>query len=249
MIDRGLLYGDGIFETMRAYNGKVFKLNEHLSRLAAAARVMKIKLPYSRTEFEKRVYKILKTRRLKDAYIRITVTREGAVFFIVRKFNGYPPRMYVYGIKVKISGIRQNEYSPLSRIKSLNFLDHILAKERAREEGFDDAILMNTKGYIAEGATANIFLVRRGGLVTPSLDSGILPGITRRAVIRLAVKLGIKVTEKKVLPGELESADEVFLTNSLAEVLPVVKIDRSGIGDGVPGKITKLLHSEYRKMI
>ncbi|MDO8525241.1 MAG: aminotransferase class IV [Candidatus Omnitrophota bacterium] len=260
--DRGFLYGDGLFETMRCYSGKVFKLDEHLSRLIRSARILSIKIPYSKAALERLIRRAIKLKHLKSAYVRLTVTRgEGAfnfkvkncpepnVVIIVKRYVALPCEFYTGGIRAKISGIRQNEYSPLAGIKSLSFLNHILARIDAQDSGFDEAILMNTKGDVAEAATSNIFLVKRGALITPSPDSGILPGITRGVVIQIAAKLGIKVTARPVAPKEVTRADEVFLTNSSAEILPVVKVDRSKIGGGVPGEITKLLHAHYRKMI
>ena len=262
VFDRGFLYGDGLFETMRSYNGKVFKLDEHLSRLVSSANIVKIKIPLSKIMLKEAIYKNLKAKRLKDAYIRLTVTRgEGAfslkpsapakpkIIIIVKKYEPNPERFYSRGISAKISDIRQNEHSPLSGIKSLNFLNYVLARMRAQDEGFNEAILMNTKGHIAEAATSNIFLVKNGKLITPSLDSGILPGITRRAVIGIAKELGIGVSERPVFPKDLIHSNEVFLTNSMSEILPVVKIGRAVIGKGLPGDITKLLHSAYKNAI
>lgn len=262
VFDRGFLYGDGLFETMRSYGGRIFKLDEHLSRLFRSSKVLKIKMPYSKKELKRAVHRDLKAARIKDAYIRLTLTRgEGTFNFkhdsrmkpnvvvTVKEFKGYPDIFYFRGISAKISDIRQNEYSPLSGIKSLNFLDHIIARMRAQDEGFYEAILTNTKGHVAEAATSNIFLVKRGMLLTPSLDSGILPGITRRAVIRIARKLGIRVAEKAITQKELAGADEIFLTNSLGEIFPVVRVGKIAIGNGLPGEMTKLLHAHYKKVI
>ncbi|MDD5436431.1 MAG: aminodeoxychorismate lyase [Candidatus Omnitrophica bacterium] len=262
VFDRGFLYGDGLFETMRSYDGNIFKFDEHLSRLFYSAKILRIKIPDSKEKLRKAVCGTLKKKHLKNAYIRITVTRgEGAfslkrgrrskpnVIIIIKEYEGYPETFYSRGITAAISHIRQDEFSPLSGIKSLNFLNHILARLDAQRKGFDDAILRNIKGDIAEGATSNIFLVKRGRLITPSLDSGILPGITRKNIIRIAKKLGIFVEERAVLCADLARADEVFFTNSLAELLPVVKIGPEPVGGGKPGRITKLLHVSYRKMV
>ena len=260
--DRGFLYGDGLFETMRCYNGKVFKLTEHISRLFRSSEVIKMMVPYSRRELERATCLLLKANRLKDAYVRLTVTRGEGSFALMRsravqpnvvitakEFKGYPKNFYSRGISAQISDIRQDERSPLSGIKSLNFLDHIVARIRAQDDGFDEAILINTKGHISEAATSNIFLIKDGCLLTPSLDGGILPGITRCVVIHVAGKLGIKVAERSISSKELLGADEVFLTNSLAEILSVVKVNRARIGAGSPGRITKLLHAAYRQMV
>ena len=262
VFDRGFLYGDGLFETMRCYDGKAFLLYEHLSRLFASAKVLKIKIPYSRGKLERTIRGILAANRLEGAHIRITVTRgEGAFTFgkdnptkpnvviSIKEFNGLPEAFYSRGITVAVSTLRQNEYSPLSGVKSLNFLNHILARAQARDAGFDEAILTNIKGHVAEAATSNIFLVRKGRLITPSLDTGILPGITRKVVIRIARRLKVPVEERRVSCVDLAVADEVFLTNSVAEILPVIKIGRFPVGSGSPGEITKLLHAAYRQMI
>lgn len=260
--DRGFLYGDGIFETMRSYDGRIFKLNEHIDRLFNAAKVIKIKIPATRSELKKDIRGFLKNSKLKDASLRITVTRGEGAFTLMgtkdlkptkiitaKKFKGYPEDLYLRGISARISSIRQDESSPLSGIKSLNFLNYIMARMDVQEKGFDEAILLNTKGYVAEAATSNIFLVKMGRLITPSPDSGILPGITRSQIIKIAKAREKKVSERAVTVGELLSADEVFLTNSLAEVLPVVKIGSIVIGEGKPGNVTKLLHAGYKKMI
>ena len=262
VFDRGFLYGDGLFETMRAYNGRILKLGGHLSRLFGSAKIMMMNIPYSKKNLERAVYKTLKSNRLKEAYIRLTVTRgEGAftlkggriskpnIVIAVKEFTPYPERSYSCGISAGISDITKDEHSPLSKIKTLNFLDCILARMRARSDGFDEAILENSKGCVAEAATSNIFLVKEGRLATPSLDSGILPGITRAAVIRIAGRLGIDVAERAVYRNELTGADEVFLTNTLAEIMPVVKIDHMPIGGGRPGRITKLLHKAYQQTV
>ena len=260
--DRGFLYGDGLFETMRSYDGNIFKLDEHLSRLFDSAKIIRIKMPYSKEKLKNLICKTLKEKRLKDAYIRITVTRGKSAFslkqdrrqkpnvmIIVKRYEGYPEAFYSRGITATISRIRQNEHSPLSKIKSLSFLNYILARIYAQDAGFDEAILLNTRGDIAEASTSNIFLVKRGRLVTPSLDSGILPGITRKRVIHIAKNMGITVEEKAVSYKDLAGANEVFFTSSLVELLPVVKIGRISIGSGKPGHITKLLHVSYRKMV
>jgi len=260
--DRGFLYGDGVFETMRGYAGIVFRIDEHLSRLYAALKVMKIKLSYEKASLKRAIDACVKKNRLKSAYIRVTVTRgEGNVglhfskmttpnvVIVAKGHVEYPQSFYTEGISVGVAQIRQNELSPLSGIKSLNFLNYILARIDAKDKGYDDAILLNTKGYIAEGATSNIFLVKKGALITPSIESGILPGIARKVVIGIAKRLKIPIKEKLIAYRELVAADEVFFTNSLIEILPVVRVDAKHIGLGVPGDLTKLLHISYQKTV
>lgn len=250
--DRGFLYGDGVFETMRSYAGVVFKIDRHLNRLFKSLEILKIRQSYSKTEFKKAVYRTLGANGLKNAYIRLTITRGDAsptAVIVVREFEGYPATIYRSGITATIANTRQNEYSPLAGIKSLNFLNYIISKEEAKTGGFDDAILINTKGDIAEGSTSNVFMVKKNELITPSISCGILPGITRSVVIEIAGRMKMKVEERRISPKELLSASEVFLTNSLVEVLPVTKIGAKRIAKGSPGDLTKLLHISYQKEV
>ncbi len=261
--DRGFLYGDGVFETMRSYAGVVFRIDAHLDRLSGSLKVARIKPPYSRKYLKKMIYKSLAANGLKSAYIRITITRGEGRFaldlkdvfrpntvIVAKEFGEYPDRMYKRGIRAMcVNSTRQNEYSQVAGIKSINYLNHIIARLDAKGRGFDEAILLNTRGDIAEGAASNIFLVKDSALATPSIDSGILPGITRDVVIEIARKLKIPLKEKTVTYRELINADEVFLTNSLVEVLPVVNIDRRAIGNPSPGDITRLLALSYQKCV
>ena len=262
VFDRGFLYGNGLFETMRSYAGRVFKLDEHLARLFCSLEVMRIKPPYSKRYLKDAVYENLKINGLKSAYVRLTITRGKGRFGILEKkfstpsviifadeFKEFPQRLYHHGVNAKVVDVKQNEYSAVGSVKSLNFLNNILARFRAKDEGFDEAILMNTKALIAEGATSNIFLVKRNIIITPPLESGILPGITREVIIGIAGRLRLKLRERSVSYRELLSSNEVFLTNSLVEILPVAKVDSKRIGDGYPGPITKLLHISYQKEV
>ena len=261
---------------MRSYAGEVFKLDEHLDRLFSALRVVRIKPPHDRKYFKALIQKLLKMNGLESAYVRLAVTRGkggfgigyprtspalrrgGAglrkddfrpnVVLVAKQFDGYPEWMYRDGISANIVDVRQNDLSSLCGIKSMNYMNYILARFRAKESGYDEAILMNTKGSITEAATSNIFLVKRGGLVTPSLDSGILPGITRGVILEIARKSRIRAAERKVATRELSNAVEVFLTNSLAEVLPVTRIGRKKVGTGKPGELTKLLALSYKSL-
>lgn len=262
VFDRGFMYGDGVFETMRSYAGTVFRLDEHLKRLVTGCAVLGIRPPGGRKGLQEIVRRTLKRNQLASAYLKVIVTRGAGRFgigyrdafrpttvVIAKEFEGYPERMFVDGISAKVVGIRQNEQSVLSRVKSLNFLGYILARFEAKAMGCDEAILANTKGNIAEAATSNIFLVKNQTLITPSLTSGILPGIARSTVIAIAAKLGLTVKERAVTPADLRRADEIFLTNSLAEVLPVTRLGRCRVGSGRPGEITKLLHISYQKHV
>ncbi|MBN2453037.1 MAG: aminotransferase class IV [Candidatus Omnitrophica bacterium] len=258
--DRGFMYGDGVFETMRSYSGMVFKIDAHLDRLFNSLKVAKFSSPYAKDYLKREIYRLLDANRLKEAYIRLMITRGEGRFgmehkdrfipntvIVVKEFHSYPARVYAKGITAGVVDIRQNELSPVSGIKSLNFINYILARFEAKEKGYDEAILANSRGHIAEATTSNIFMVKGMGLITPSPDSGILPGITRMVVMQLARRRGIFVKEMAVTRRELYNSDEIFLTNSLSEVLPVVAVDGKRIGRGVPGETTRLLHSLYRK--
>jgi branched-chain amino acid aminotransferase len=261
VFDRGFMYGDGVFETMRGYAGRVFKLDRHLDRLCTSLKTLKIKHKYAKKYLYDAIYKTLKINRLSSAYIKLTVTRGEGRFGISHKdifrpnvvitakdFEGYPGWMFDIGLSANVTGV-QNEESIISGIKTLNYLPYILARNDAQDRGFDEAILTNTKGFITEAATSNIFIVKNNGLVTPSQESGILPGITRGVIMEIAKGLKISVKEKFVSRRELLSADEIFLTNSLAETLPVTRIDSKRVGSGLVGDITKLLRISYQKAV
>ena len=261
VFDRGFMYGDGVFETMRSYAGRVFKLDRHMDRLFESLKALKIKHKYSKRYLHDAIYKALKTNRLLSAYIKLAVTRGEGRFGISHKdifspnvvitaknFEGYPGWMFDVGLSANVTGV-QNEESIISRIKTLNYLPYILARFDAKARGFDEAILTNTKGYITEGTTSNIFIVKNNGLITPFEASGILPGITRGVIIEIAKRLKISVKEKLVTRRELLGADELFFTNSLAEVLPVTKVGSKRVGSGLVGDITKLLRISYQKEV
>jgi len=260
--DRGFLFGDGVFETMRSYGGKVFRLDKHLKRLFDSLAIIHLQIPYQQEELAQAVYDTLKANQLRDAYIRLTVTRgqggkgidppekpSPTIVIVARELIPYPEQVYREGLRTGISEIKQNISSPTARIKSLNFLDHILARSEAKQKGLDEAILLNTEDFICEGTVSNIFLVKHGNLITPDKESGILPGITREAVIELAQRKGITVEEKKVKLSELKEADECFLTNTLMEVMPVSEIDGRKIGQGRPGPLTLHVMEWYKDMV
>ena len=260
--DRGFLLGDGVFETMRSYGGKVFRLDKHLKRLFDSLAIIHLQIPYQQEELAQAVYDTLKTNQLQEAYIRLTVTRgqggkgidpsekpSPTIVIVAREFIPYPEQVYKEGLKTGISGIKQNLSSSIARIKSLNFLDHILARIEARERGLDEAILLNTEGFVCEGAVSNIFLVKNGNVITPDRESGILPGVTREVIIELALREGIRIEERKVKPSELKEADECFLTNTLMEVMPVSEIDGVKIGTEKPGSLTLTFAEWYKDLV
>ncbi len=258
VFDRGFLYGDGLFETMRSYKGKVLALERHLDRLYDSADIIGMRIDKDRKYLGYIIYKLIKISRLRDAYIRLAVTRgkgrvgleattaeDQSIIIIVKKFTPYPAKFYKKGISLYTSSIRKNEKSTLSTIKNLNYLNNIIARMEAQREGATDALLLNTKGDVAESAVSNIFMIKRKSLITPSLDSGILPGITREITLSLADRVGLRPVERRVNLPELKRADEAFLTNTLMEIMPVVKIDKKAIGTGKPGPLTKSLHRLY----
>lgn len=268
ILDRGLLYGDGVFETMRAYKGVVFRLEKHVERLFKSLEILGIRLEIDKAKIEKIVYKLLDKNGLsasrgKDAYVKIIVTRGAsggllipvgtcrATFLVYGlPHKGHPENIYKRGIKTFIAGAKCNEKSKVAGKKTLNYLDNVLCRYEAKKRGFDDGIFINTEGFVSEATSSNIFLVKRKNLFTPCLESGCLPGITREEVIRLARKfLRRKVNQGFIKIGALYSADEIFLTNSLAEIVPVVRVNKHVIGRGKPGPVTGNLRGLFRDSV
>jgi len=262
VFDHGLLYGDGVFEGIRSYNCLVFKLREHIDRLYESAHTIMLNIPLSKEEMIKAVIDTLKANRLKDAYIRIVVTRgEGDlgldprkckkpnIFIITDKIVLYPEKYYREGLEIITVPTQRNIPEALNpQIKSLNYLNNILAKIEAINCGVEEAIMLNFSGYVAECTGDNIFIVKDKVLITPPPYVGILKGITRDTVMKLAEKDGIEVKEIVITRHDLYNADECFLTGTAAEIIPVVKIDSRIIGEGKPGKITKRLMREFKKL-
>ena len=259
--NRGLLYGDGLFETLRAYSGRVFRLEQHLNRLAEGLQVLRIEPCPQAADIERAVYELLKRNKLSDASIRITLFRGGsegpepqqgiapALLITARPVAYYREEDYAQGFRVHLVSPRRNSYSPLSRIKSINYLDNILGRLEARDNNAQEALFMNSNGWVAEGATANIFMIKDTTLITPPLDARILPGITRAAVLEIAQRGSREVTEEAFSPEELLRADEAFLTNSLMEIMPLVMVNEHPVGSGIPGPLTRELHQRYRKLV
>lgn len=262
VFDHGLLYGDGVFEGIRSYNGRVFRLKEHLDRLYNSAKAIWLTIPMTKEEMAKAIEDTLKANKLRDAYIRVVVTRgEGtlgldpnkcpkpSVIIITDTITLYPEEFYEKGLEVITVATVRNHNAALSpRIKSLNYLNNILAKIEGLQAGVVEAIMLNTDGCVAECTGDNIFIVRNNILSTPPVTAGILEGITRNAVIEIARKLGITVREENMTRYDLFVADECFLTGTAAEVIPVVKIDQRPIGTGKPGPMTQLLRREFHKL-
>ena len=257
--DHGFLYGDGVYETMRAYDGVVFMLERHLERLARSASFLNLDIP-DQQYIRDAVYKTLAANELKDAYIRATVSRgkgpigldidlckETTFVVISEKFRRYPESYYKEGTRLILAKTRRNLIGAINpKIKSLNFLNNILAKMEAKERGAYEAVMLNSDGFIAEGTISNIFFVSNNILCTPSTDAGILDGITRDTIISIAKKNGIEVNEGMFCPADLFDSTEVFFTNTTAEVMPVSRVEdiRCKVGE-----ITRALHRLYRKEV
>jgi len=262
VFDHGLLYGDGVFEGIRAYNGRVFKLAEHIDRLFYSAKAILLKLPMSRANFIKATTETCRRNNLRDGYIRLVVTRGAgtlglnpfkckapSVFIIADKIQLYPKEFYERGLDLITVPTVRNLHSALNpAIKSLNYLNNILAKIEAINGGCEEAVMLNSEGFVAECTGDNLFVVKGGQLFTPPLFAGALYGITRQVVMELARNSGLTVSESNLTRYDLFNADECFLTGTGAEVIAAVKIDGRVIGGGHPGSVTKKLISQYRAL-
>lgn len=259
VFNRGFLYGEGVFETMRSYDGIIFKLDEHMDRLFNSAKLVYLNIPYNKKKLKECVELTLKKNALKDAYVRVAVWRKEEGFgldfkseksdllVLARPLKSFNKKIYENGINaLALKDIRKNEKSALSGIKSFNYLDNILARKKAMAQGADDAIFLNSSGFISEATSSNIFIVKKGILVTSPGNSGILCGIARKVVLDIAKQYSIDAQERNFKIKELLRADEAFLTNSLMEVVPLVKIDKKRIGSGAPGELTRRLAALYR---
>lgn len=262
VFDHGLLYGDGVFEGIRAYNGRVFRLVEHIRRLYESAHSIMLTIPLSQEEMIKAVVDTVNANKLRDAYIRLVVTRgvgdlgmdprkckTAQVFIIADKITLYPEELYEKGLEVITVATRRNIAEALEpKIKSLNYLNNIHAKIEANRAGVLEALMLTNQGYICEGTGDNIFIYRRGELLTPPAYLGILEGITREAIIELASREGIPLKEVPFTRHDLYVSEECFLTGTAAEVIPVIEVDQRLIGSGKPGPITKKLIKLFRDL-
>ena len=263
VFDHGLLYGDGVFEGIRQYNNRVFRLEQHVRRLYDSAKAIHLVIPMTPAAMAEAVVETLKANNLTDAYIRLIVTRgagslgldprkttDPQVIIITDSISLYPAELYEHGLKIITAGTMRNHPAALNpRVKSLNYLNSILAKIEATNAGCLEALMLNHKGEVSECTGDNIFLVRDGELHTPSIDSGILEGITRDAVMEIARADGIKVVERVMDRYDVYTADECFLTGTAAEVIPVVECDARPIGSGKVGPITKSLHARFHALV
>ena len=261
VFDHGLLYGDGVFEGIRSYNGRVFKLDEHLERLYDSAKSIMLQIPISIETMKETVLETLRQNHLREAYIRLIVTRgvgdlgldpdkcpKASIIIIADKIVLYPQKYYEEGLEIVTASVRRNYAEAINpRIKSLNYLNNILAKIEGKQAGAEEVLMLNAEGYVVECSGDNIFWIKNGTLVTPPVHIGILEGVTRNSVIDLAREAGMRVEERVFTRHDLYIADECFLTGTAAEVIPVVKIDRRAIGSGEPGKVTQRLIAAFRQ--
>jgi len=261
--DHGTLYGDGVFEGIRVYDGRIFQCKAHVDRLFASAKVIRLAIPYTKQEIVDAMYETLQVNARDDGYIRLVVTRgtgtlglspfkcpEPNAFIIVDDISLYPQEMYDNGMAVIIAKtVRTSPQMFNMSVKSLNYLNNIMAKIEAVDAGVAEAVMLNADGNVAECTGDNIFIVTDGALTTPPPDAGILIGITRKVVIHLAGKLGIEVSEADITPEDLYAADECFLTGTAAEVISVTRIDDRPVGTGRPGPVTRRLREAFGQFI
>ncbi|MEX2287895.1 MAG: branched-chain-amino-acid transaminase [Planctomycetaceae bacterium] len=260
--DHGLLYGDGVFEGIRVYGGRAFLLDEHVQRLYEGAKAIRLEIPLSPADLKSAVNDTVAANALTDGYVRLVITRgAGTLGLDIRKTSNpqviiiadtitlYPPELYEKGMElVTASTIRNHPGALSARIKSLNYLNNILAKIEGADAGCVEALMLNHKGEVAECTGDNIFIVKAGAIKTPPADACILEGITRAAVIKLADQGGRKVLETPLTRHDIYTADECFLTGTAAEVIAVISLDGRQIGDGKPGPVTKDLLERFRKL-
>jgi branched-chain amino acid aminotransferase len=263
VFDHGLLYGDGVFEGIRIYNRRIFRLDAHLDRLYASAQALALDIPMERAAMGAAVQDAVRRNRQEDGYIRLVVTRgagdlgidprtcpRATVIIIVTDIRVYPRELYAAGVKLITSATRQVSHEAFDpRVKSLNYLKNILAKIDAQRSGAQEAIMLNGAGYIAECTADNLFVVRRGRLLTPSPQDGALEGITRGAILELATEAGIDAAEAHLTRYDVYTADECFLSGTGAELMPVAEVDGRPVANGTPGPITRRLTEAFHAVV
>lgn len=262
VFDHGLLYGDGVFEGIRIYNGRVFRLEQHIRRLFDCARAIVLNLPWTQEEIIRFTCDTVAANQLRDGYIRLVVTRgagelglnpylcpKPSLFIIASTIKLYPDEHYQNGLSIITCATRRPAPAALMpQVKSLNYLNNIMAKIEAIQANALEAIMLNEQGYVAECTGDNVFILKNGMLLTPLISDGALDGITRSVIIELAAELGIPFVEKSITRYDIFTADECFLTGTAAEVIPVVSLDRRVIGDGKPGPLTRKLLEAFHKL-
>ncbi|MCM8760227.1 MAG: branched-chain-amino-acid transaminase [Candidatus Omnitrophica bacterium] len=259
IFDHGLLYGDGVFEGIRGYNGRIFKLDEHLYRLYASAKAIMLDIPLEFSELKDAIVQTVRANKLRDSYIRVVVTRGvgdlgldprkckiPTLFIIASKIELYPAEIYETGLDVITVATRRNLTEGVNpAVKSLNYLNNIMAKIEANNAGASEGLMLNNAGYVSECTGENIFIVHRKSLITPPVSAGVLEGITRETVKVIATDIGLEVKEMDITRYDIFTAEECFLTGTAAEIVPVISLDGRAIGTGKPGEITKRIRKEY----
>lgn len=262
VFDHGLLYGDGVFEGIRAYNGRVFKLEEHIDRLFDSAKAIWLEIPMSREEVVRAVVETLRVNGLQEGYVRLVVTRgvgnlglsptrckRPSIFIIAATLELYPERCYREGLKVVTASTQRMSPAALNpAIKSLNYLNNVLAKIEGLQAGAEEVLMLNGQGYVAECSGDNVFVIKNGLMFTPPVYAGALGGITRRVIFDLAEEAGVLLREVQLTRYDLYVADEIFLTGTGAEVIPVVELDGRKIGTGQPGPISQKMIAAFRQL-
>lgn len=262
VFDHGLLYGDGIFEGIRFYNKRVFRLDEHLNRLFDSARAIALLPPWSREQIAEATLETIRRNELSDGYVRLVITRgvgdlglspnkcpKPTIFIIASKITLYPEEMYQNGLVLVTCATRRVAHGALSpMVKSLNYLNNIMAKIEAMNAGAGEGVLLNEEGYVSECTGDNIFVVKNGRIATPPISSGALAGVTRGVVFEMAAELGLSLTEPDLTRYDIYTADECFLTGTAAEIIPAVEYDSRPIGNGRPGPVTQRLIARFREL-
>ncbi len=262
VFDHGLLYGDGVFEGIRFYHGRVFRLEDHIVRLYDSAKAICLTIPMSREEMTEAVLETIRQNELKDGYVRLVVTRgsgdlglnpalcpRATVFIIASKITLYPEEMYRNGLAVVTCATRRIAHGALSpMVKSLNYLNNVLAKIEAQQAGAGEGLMLNEQGYVAECTGDNVFTVKNGAIFTPPISSGALAGITRQVVFEIAAELGLSISEPDMTRYDIYTSDECFLTGTAAEIIPAVRLDSRTLGDGKPGPVTQRLIARFRQL-
>jgi len=263
VFDHGALYGDGVFEGIRAYSGKIFQCQAHMDRLFQSAAKIRLTIPYTAEQIVAAMEQTLAANNITDGYIRLVVTRgvgtlglnpyrcpKGSVFVIADQIELYPPEMYERGMPVIIAKTRRTSATMLDpSVKSLNYLNNIMARVEAVDANVGEAIMLNDRGEVAEATGDNLFIVKNGTVLTPPVSAGILQGVTRRVVMELCAEVGIPCREQTLFPADLYAADECFLTGTAAEVIPVTKIDGKPIATATAGPITQRLIKAFKEFI
>ncbi len=262
VFDHGLLYGDGVFEGIRFYGGRVFRLDEHIDRLYLSARAIALDIPMNPDEMARAVVETIRANDLTDGYVRLVVTRgEGSlglsprscpkptIFIIASTITLYPDEMYQNGLKLVTCATRRIAHGALSpMVKSLNYLNNIMAKIEAEQAGAGEGLMLNEQGYVAECTGDNVFVIKNGAITTPPISAGALAGVTRAVVFEMARELGIPIREENITRYDIYTADECFLTGTAAELIPAVVLDSRPINDGKPGPITVRLTKRFREL-